>query len=90
MRTDFVRKEVQRLLRQAPFRPFLLVRENGERVLIEHPEKADAATGLKGERPEGRRPCSLRVVSWALSTWCLPQCGQLAADAVSGPSLLGT
>ena len=38
MRADFVRNEVQRLLREVPFRPFLLVMENGERVLSEHPE----------------------------------------------------
>jgi len=38
MRTDTVRAEVQRLLRQVPFRPFALSLGNGQRVLIEHPE----------------------------------------------------
>jgi len=38
MRTEVVRSEVQRLLRQAPFRPFALNLENGDRVIIEHPE----------------------------------------------------
>ena len=38
MRTDLVRAEGRRLLRQVPFRPFLLNMENGDRILIEHPE----------------------------------------------------
>lgn len=37
-RTDSIRSEVQRLIRQVPFRKFLLSLENGERALIEHPE----------------------------------------------------
>jgi hypothetical protein len=39
MRIETVRAEVQPLLRQVPFRPFALSLENGQRVLIEHPEK---------------------------------------------------
>jgi hypothetical protein len=38
MRTELIRSEVRRLLRQVPFRPFLLTLESGDRVLIEHPE----------------------------------------------------
>jgi hypothetical protein len=38
MRTAFVRAEVQRLLNQRPFRSFVLLMENGDRVVIEHPE----------------------------------------------------
>ncbi|MBI3469269.1 MAG: hypothetical protein HY000_40210 [Planctomycetes bacterium] len=38
MRTELIRSEIQRLLRQAPFRPFALSMENGERIVIEHPE----------------------------------------------------
>jgi len=38
MRTEVVRSEVQRLLRLAPFQPFVLTLENGDRVPIEHPE----------------------------------------------------
>ena len=38
MRTKVIRTEIQRLLRQAPFRPFVLSLENGDRVTIEHPE----------------------------------------------------
>ena len=37
-RVDLVRAEVQRLLRAAPFRPFALTLENGDRVIIGHPE----------------------------------------------------
>jgi hypothetical protein len=37
-RVELVRAEIQRLLHTAPFRPFALTMENGERVLIEHPE----------------------------------------------------
>jgi hypothetical protein len=38
MRTALIRAEVQRLLDQRPFRPFALLMENGDRVIIEHPE----------------------------------------------------
>ena len=38
MRTQVMRAEVHRLLQQVPFRPFVLTLENGETVLIDHPE----------------------------------------------------
>ena len=38
MRTAAVRSEIQRLIRQAPLRPFVLNLENGDRITIEHPE----------------------------------------------------
>jgi hypothetical protein len=38
MRTEVIRVEIQRLLRQTPFRPFAVSLENGDRVTIEHPE----------------------------------------------------
>ena len=38
MRTEVVRTEVERLVRQVPFRPFVLNMENGDRVSVEHPE----------------------------------------------------
>ena len=38
MRTMLVRPEVQRLLVQKPFRPFVLIMESGDRVIVEHPE----------------------------------------------------
>jgi hypothetical protein len=37
-RIDVIRTEVQRLLKSAPFRPFALTLENGDRIIIEHPE----------------------------------------------------
>ena len=38
MHTELIRSEVRRLLRQVPFRPFLLTLESGPLVVIEHPE----------------------------------------------------
>jgi hypothetical protein len=37
-RVELVRSEVQRLLHAVPFRPFALILENGDRIIIEHPE----------------------------------------------------
>lgn len=37
-RVEVIRSEVQRLLRAVPFRPFTLLLENGERIIIGHPE----------------------------------------------------
>jgi hypothetical protein len=37
-RVEVIRNEIQRLLRAVPFRPFALNLENGDRVVIEHPE----------------------------------------------------
>jgi len=48
MRTEMVRAEVQRLLRQIPFRPFALNMENGDRVIIEHPENIAFDPGADG------------------------------------------
>ncbi len=38
MEVELVRSELQRLLRQVPFRPFVIALVGGERALIEHPE----------------------------------------------------
>ncbi len=38
MRADAIRNEVLRMIHQAPFRPFVLSMENGDRVTIGHPE----------------------------------------------------
>lgn len=37
-RTNSIRSEIQRLIRSAPFRKFVLSLENGDRAVIEHPE----------------------------------------------------
>lgn len=38
MRADTVRSEVIGMVRGAPFRPFILSMENGDRVTVDHPE----------------------------------------------------
>ena len=38
MKAELVRSELQRLLRQTPFRPFALIIIGGEQAIIEHPE----------------------------------------------------
>jgi hypothetical protein len=51
VRTEVIRSEVQRLLHQVPFHPFILVLENGgDRVPIGHPENIafDPGTGVGG------------------------------------------
>lgn len=49
-RVDVIRSEVQRLLRSAPFRPFALTLENGDRVVIEHPENIAFNPANNGSR----------------------------------------
>jgi hypothetical protein len=48
MRTEVVRTEILRLMRQAPFRPFVLNMENGDRIPIEHPENIAFDPGTNG------------------------------------------
>ncbi len=48
MRTQAVRDEVQKLLRQVPFQPFILIMENGERITIGHPENIAFDPGTDG------------------------------------------
>ena len=38
MRAKEMRQDVQRLVNNRPFQPFLLMLKNGERITIEHPE----------------------------------------------------
>ena len=38
MQVEHFRSELQRLLRQVPFQPFVLTLVGGERAIIEHPE----------------------------------------------------
>lgn len=37
-RIDTVRTQISRLTRNAKFQPFALITENGDRVVVEHPE----------------------------------------------------
>jgi hypothetical protein len=50
MRAEAIRAEVIRLVHQAPFRPFVLSMENGDRVTIGHPE--NIAFDPEGESPD--------------------------------------
>jgi len=50
MRADAIRAEIIRMLHQAPFRPFVLSMENGDRVTIGHPE--NIAFDPEGESPD--------------------------------------
>ena len=45
MRSDEVRAEIERLLRQVPFRPFVLTLENRQRLTVDHPENLSPNTG---------------------------------------------
>jgi hypothetical protein len=49
-RTETIRGEIQKLVRQVPFRSFILNFENGQQAIIEHPENIafDPATNGKG------------------------------------------
>ncbi|HYT93066.1 MAG TPA: hypothetical protein VEL76_30390 [Gemmataceae bacterium] len=38
MQVELLRSEFQRLLRQVPFRPFVITLNGGERAVIDHPE----------------------------------------------------
>jgi hypothetical protein len=67
MRVEIIKAEVQRLLRQVPFRQFALNLENGDHVIIEHLE--NIAFDPVGKNGSGGSPefhvisSSLRYVS---------------------------
>jgi hypothetical protein len=48
VRAQAVRAEIERLLHQAPSRPFVLTLESGERVPIGHPENIAFDPGPEG------------------------------------------
>lgn len=50
MRAEAVRSEVVRMVRQVPFRPFVLSLENGDRIPIDHPE--NIAFDPEGSSPD--------------------------------------
>jgi hypothetical protein len=47
-RVEAIRTEIQRLLQAKPFRSFALSLENGDRVIIEHPENIAFDPGQNG------------------------------------------
>ena len=50
MRAEAIRSDIARMVHQAPFRPFILSLENGDRVSIGHPE--NIAFDPEGESPD--------------------------------------
>jgi len=48
MRSAAIRAKVQKLIREAPFRPFVLSLENGQTVTIGHPENIAFEPGENG------------------------------------------
>ena len=48
MRTDIIRGEIRRMLKQSPFRAFVLNLENGDKITIEHPENIAFDPGING------------------------------------------
>ena len=63
-RVDAIREEVLRLLEARPFKPFALVLENSEQLIIEHPENiAFDRTGADGAEDFYVATRSLRTVS---------------------------
>ncbi len=80
MRNDTVRAEVQRLLCQAPFSPFALSLENGQRVLIEHPENIAFDPSANGS---GKGSSDFYVITSKLNLFN-------TFDAVSSVALLDT
>lgn len=66
MRTEIIKVDVQRLLRQAPFHPFSLNPENGDQIVIEHPENIafdPVRNGAEGSPEFHVISSSLRYVS---------------------------
>jgi len=45
MRTEVMRTEIMRLLERRPFLPFEINIENGDRVVVEHPENLAMGAG---------------------------------------------
>ena len=48
MRTEVIQTAIRDLLRQVPFQPFALNMENGDRIVIEHPENIAFDPGDNG------------------------------------------
>ena len=78
MRTEVIRAEVQRLIKQVPFRPFALTLENGQRIIIEHPENIAFDPATNGS---GKGSSDFYVISGNLRLFS-------AFDAVSSAAIL--
>jgi hypothetical protein len=53
-RRQTAHSDVLRFLHDVPFRPFLLNMENGDRILVEHPENIAFNPGTNGSRGSSR------------------------------------
>jgi hypothetical protein len=66
-RADNIRAEVRKMIRANPFRPFALSMENGDRIMIEHPENIafdpGSSNGKSGSEEFYVISSSLRVFS---------------------------
>ena len=54
MRTEVIQPAAVTLLRQVPFEPFVLNMENGDPIVIEHPENIAFDPGGNGSPPASR------------------------------------
>jgi hypothetical protein len=54
MRTEVIHTAIRTLLRQVPFQPFVLNMENGDRIVIEHPENIAFDPGDNGTPPRSK------------------------------------
>ena len=68
MQAEMIRSEVTRLLRQIPFRPFVLILESGDRVMIEHPENLAFDPG-SAQRPGSREFRAITGGLWFFGTF---------------------
>ncbi len=64
MSIELIRTEVTKLMREVPFRPFFILMENGDRVMIEHPENIAFHAGTPGERAGSREFRALTNGLW--------------------------
>lgn len=65
MRTDLIRSEVQQMVRRTPFQPFALSMENGDRIIIEHPENI----AFDPDAPQDGKDQEFYVISKKLRTF---------------------
>ena len=49
MRSEYIRAEMQRLVRQVPFQPFVITLENRQRLTVDHPENLIFASRQDGQ-----------------------------------------
>lgn len=50
-RADSMREDVLKLVRRSPFKPFVINMDNGDRILVEHPENIAFDLGGNGRKP---------------------------------------